>query len=136
MKSLKLTLAIAATGLLLSSCGSSKNIENSINSQTTQVSNTLKRNEYSILDKDAIFTVENKKQFKKYTLEQLKQAALLAAERQAIESGADGVLNPRYIVDQKKKKFKVTVRAKSYRLKSDSEYIDMENKLKHNPTGN
>lgn len=57
----------------------------------------------------------------------------MEADKAAIRAGADGVLNPVFMVDQKRKTFTVTARVKAYKLKSDNEYLDMENNLRHNP---
>ncbi|MFZ4261658.1 hypothetical protein ACFRAE_06425 [Sphingobacterium sp. HJSM2_6] len=127
-------LALASlifTGLI-SSCGGTKLVETGISTQTTRISSQLKRSEYTILSGNTAYTVENKKQYKRYTLDQLKQVALMMAEKAAIEKGADGVINPTYTVDQKKKKYTVTARVKSFKIKSDEEYLDMDSQIKAN----
>ncbi|RKF04545.1 hypothetical protein C8N26_1217 [Tenacibaculum lutimaris] len=129
---LRLTILILAT-TMLGSCGSVTPYQTGINSQTQRVDSKLKRSDYSLIEKPFTGTVVNKKRFKKYTVDQLKEAAFMEAEKAAIKSGADGVLNPVFMVDQKRKRFFVTARVKGYKLKSDDEYLDMENNLKHNP---
>jgi len=111
-----------------------KPYQTGISSQTQRVDSKLKRSEYTILDKEFSAQVVNTKKFRKYDVEQLKEAAFMEAEKQAILSGADGVLNPVFIVDQKRKTFFVTARVKAYKIKSDNDYLDMENSLKHNPS--
>lgn len=134
MKKLNLLFVttLTATSFLMS-CKSAKVIDTSINTQTQRVESVLKRSDYTLLDKTATYTVKNKKKFRKYNLNQLKDAAFMSAENEMIKSGADGILNPKYIVKQKGKKLTVTVHAKAYRLKNDNEYLNMENSLKHNP---
>lgn len=123
------------SSLVLTSCGGTKPYQTGINSQTQRVDAKLKRSDYTLLDKQFDASVVNKKKFKKYSVDQLKEAAFMEAEKSAIMGGADGVLNPVFMVDQKRKKFYVTARVKAYKLKSDNEYLDMENNLRHNPNG-
>lgn len=125
--------ALLISALTFTSCGGTKPYETGINSQTQRVDSKLKRSDYTLLEKPIEASVVNKKKFKKYSVSQLKDAAFMEAEKIAIKSGADGVLNPVYIVDQKGKKFYVMARVKAYKLKSDNEFLDMENNLKHNP---
>lgn len=132
MKNFLLVAAIATTGLL-ASCSSPQMHSTGINSQTQRVENKLKRSDYTLLDKQFTFTVENRKKFKKMNVDQLKEQAFMGAEREAIRAGADGVLNPVFAVEQKGKRFTVEARVKAYKLKSDNDYLDMENNLKHNP---
>lgn len=133
MKNVLLLSALAATTLLVS-CGGGKQMHSTgINTQTQRVETKLKRSDYTLLDKQFTAQIVNKKKFKKYSLDQLKEAAFMQAEAQAIRSGADGVLNPVFAVEQKGKRFYVEARVKAYKLKSDNDYLDMENSLKHNP---
>ena len=125
--------AMLISALALTSCGSTKPYETGINSQTQRVDSKLKRSDYTLLDTPIEASVVNKKKFKKYSVSQLKDAAFMEVEKKAIKSGADGVVNPVYMVDQKGSKFYVTARVKAYKLKNDSEFLDMENNLKHNP---
>lgn len=118
---------------VFTSCSSVKPYQTGINSQTQRVESKLKRSDYTLMDQQFEGNVVNKKKFKKYNVDQLKEAAFMEAEKVAINSGADGVLNPVFMVDQKGKKFFVKARVKAYKLKSDNEYLDMENNLKHNP---
>lgn len=132
---MKIINLIAAAILVVSgmtSCGGKKLVETGITTQTTRIDSRLKRSEYTILPGNEMFTVENKKEYKKYTLDQLKAVAVMMAERNAIQKGADGVINPTYIVDQKKRKYTVTARVKAFKIKSDEEYIDMDSQLKEN----
>lgn len=124
---------LIVSALTLTSCASTTPFETGINSQTQRVDSKLKRSDYTLLDTPIEASVANKKNFKKYSVSQLKDAAFMEAEKKAIKSGADGVLNPVYMVDQKGRKFFVTARVKAYKLKSDNEFLDMENNLKHNP---
>jgi len=129
---LRLTVLILAT-TMLGSCGGVTPYQTGINSQTQRVNSKLKRSDYTLIEKPFTGTVVNKKKYRKYSVDQLKEAAFMEAEKAAIKSGADGVLNPVFMVDQKRKRFFVTARVKAYKLKSDNEYLDMENNLKHNP---
>ncbi len=129
---LKLATLILTT-IMLGSCSGVKPYQTGINSQTQRVNSQLKRSDYTMMDQQFTGSVVNKKKFKKYTVDQLKEAAFMEAEKAAIMAGGDGVLNPVYMVDQKGKRFYVTARVKAYKLKSDNEYLDMENNLKHNP---
>lgn len=132
MKIINLIVAAIIVVGGMTSCGGKKLVETGITSQTTRIDSKLKRSEYTILPGNEMFTVENKKEYKKYTLDQLKAVAVMMAERNAIVKGADGVINPTYIVDQKKKKYTVTARVKAFKIKSDDEYIDMDSQLKEN----
>lgn len=125
--------ALIISTLMLTSCGGTKPYQTGINSQTQRVDSKLKRSDYTLMDQQFDASVVNKKKFKKYTVDQLKEAAFMEAEKAAIMGGADGVLNPVFMVDQKRKKFFVTARVKAYKLKSDNDYLDMENNLRHNP---
>lgn len=131
------TFTIGAIALLListlGSCGT-KLHSTGINSQTQRVNSSLKRTDYTIIDKSYSFSVENRKQYRKHNVEQLKEVAFMGAEKAAINDGADGVLNPVFVVEQKRRKFFITARVKAYKIKSDNEYLDMENNLKHNPS--
>lgn len=129
MKIIKSVLIALVVTALFGSCRT-KLVETGITTQTTRIDTKLKRSEYTILEGTTAFTVQNKKQYRKYTLDQLKNVAVMMAEREAIQKGADGVINPTYIVDQKRKKYTVTARVKSFRIKSDDEYIDMDNQLR------
>ncbi len=128
-----LVAALIFSTLTFTSCGGTKMHSTGINSQTQRVESKLKRSDYTLMDKQFEFPVVNSKKYKKYSVDQLKEVAFMGAEREAIRSGADGVLNPVFIVEQKRKKFFVIARVKAYQLKSDNDYIDMENNLKHNP---
>ncbi|WP_158961801.1 hypothetical protein [Myroides fluvii] len=125
--------ALIVLSLMLNSCGGTQPYATGINSQTQRVDAKLKRSDYTIMDQQYQGVVVNKKKYKKYNVDQLKETAFLEAEKSAIKAGADGVLNPTYMVDQKGKRFYVTARVKAYKLKNDNEYLDMENNLKHNP---
>ncbi len=125
--------AMTITAFTIISCGSVKPYQTGINNQTQRVDSKLKRSEYTIMDQQFAQSVVNKKKFKKYTVDQLKEAAFMEAEKIAMAAGADGVLNPVFSVDQKGSKFYVTARVKGYKIKADNEYLDMENNLKHNP---
>lgn len=120
---------------MMMSCGGGSSIpqQTGINTQTQKVESKLRRSDYTLMQTPFQATVVNKKEFKKFTMDQLKEQAYLGAEKAAIEGGADGVLNPVYMVDKKKKNYFVTARVKGYKLKDDDEYVDMENNLKHNP---
>ncbi|WP_033565872.1 hypothetical protein [Sphingobacterium sp. SYP-B4668] len=132
MKIIKGVLVALVLVSLFGSCKGKKLVETGINTQTTRIDGKLKRSEYTILSGNTAYTVENKKEYKKYTLDQLKNVAVMMAEKAAIEKGADGILNPTYTVDQKGKKYTVTARVKAYKIKSDDEYIDMDSQLKSN----
>ncbi len=133
MKKLLFVSALAVSGLL-ASCGGGKQMHSSgINIQTQKVDTKLKRSDYTLVETPFIADVVNKKKLKKYSIDQLKEAALMEAEAKAIKSGCDGVLNPVFAVEQKGKRFYVQARVKGYKLKTDDDYIDMENSLKHNP---
>lgn len=122
--------ALILTIATLASCGGTKPYQTGINSQTQRVNSKLQRADYTIMEQPFAATVVNKKQFRKYSPDQLKEAAFMEAEKAAIQGGADGVLNPVFIVDQKRKKFTVTARVKAYKLKTDNEYLDMNDNLK------
>lgn len=128
-----LTAFVAISALTFSSCAKTKLHSSGINSQTQRVDTRLKRTDYTLMDQQFQFTVENKKEYKRLTLDQLKEVAFTGAEKEAIMGGADGVLNPVFAVDQRKSKYIVTARVKGYKLKTDNEYLDMENSLKYNP---
>jgi PBP1b-binding outer membrane lipoprotein LpoB len=132
-KKIYLLGALIFSTLMLTSCGGVKPYQTGINSQTQRVDSKLSRSDYTLIDQPFSASVVNKKKFKKYSVDQLKEAAFMEAEKTAIMAGADGVLNPVYMVDQKRKRFYVTARVKGYKLKSDNEYLDMENNLRHNP---
>jgi len=132
MKNYLLFTAFSAS-IALTSCGSKQIHSTGINSQTQRVESKLKRSDYKLLEKQYTYNVENKKKFKKMNVDQLKEHAFMGAEREAIRSGADGVLNPVFAVEQKGSRFLVEARVKAYKLKNDGDYLDMENNLKHNP---
>ncbi len=125
--------SVLCSTLALISCSSSKLHSTGINSQTQRVDTQLKRTDYKLMENQFTYTVTNKKQYKRYNLDELKQVAFTGAERSAINAGADGVLNPVFAVEQKRKVFIVTARVKGYQLKTDNDYLNMENSLKHNP---
>ncbi|WP_410878053.1 hypothetical protein [Myroides sp. DW712] len=125
--------SLLVLSLILASCGGAQPYSTGINSQTQRVESKLKRSDYTMLDQQYQGVVVNKKKLKKYNVDQLKELAFMEAEKAAIKAGADGVLNPVFMVDQKGKRFYVTARVKAYKLKGDNEYLDMENNLKHNP---
>jgi len=133
MKKTLLTAIFASFAIMLTSCGGRQMHSTGINSQTQRVDSKLKRSDYTLLDKQFNYSVVNKKKLKRYNVDQLKEAAFMGAEREAIRAGADGVLNPVFAVEQKGKRFFVEARVKAYKLKSDNEYLDMENNLRHNP---
>lgn len=130
MKIINNVLVALIVTSFLSSCSSQKLVETGINTQTTRIDSKLKRSEYTIISGNTAYTVQNKKEYKKYSLEQLKNVAVMMAEKAAIEKGADGILNPTFTVEQKKKLYTVTARVKAYKIKSDDEYVDMDNQLK------
>lgn len=132
MKTLNVTLAAVIFASVLTSCGGKKLVETGIATQTTRIDSKLKRSEYTILSGHETFTVQNKKEYRRYTLDQLKEVAVMMAERGAILKGADGVINPTFIVDQKKRTYTVTARVKAFKIKSDDEYVDMDGQLKEN----
>lgn len=126
--------AIIFSSITLVSCGGPQLHSTGINSQTQRVNSNLKRTDYTILDQTYSFSVQNKKEYRRHTVDQLKEVAFMGAEKAAINAGADGVLNPVYVVEQKRRKFFITARVKAYKIKSDNEYLDMENSLKHRPS--
>lgn len=135
MKFSKVALVGVLCAGLLASCGGRKVVDTGIASQIARISGQLIRSEYTIMNESFTATVQNKKQYRKYTLDELKKVAFMMAEKTAIEKGADSVLNPTFMVDQKRKTYTVTARVKGYRIKSDDEYIDMDQQLKNGATG-
>lgn len=131
-----LSALLLGFAITLVSCGGTKLHSTGINSQTQRVDSKLKRSDYTLMEQQFSFTATNKKQYKKYSVDELKQVAFNGAERAAINGGADGVLNPVFAVEQKGKTFIVLARVKGYKLKSDNDYLDMENNLRHNPNNN